>query len=449
MAGPSDRELVGRIVARAVRELEDREAAFRRLGLDSMADVDALRQAGEPVPCGRLVLVIDGWAQLKRDFDEHEAAIEELLGRGLTYGLHVVVAAGRWAEMRPNISDNLGARLELRLNDPLDSQIDRKAAARVADGIPGRGLTRGAREFQAALPSLDASGIAGGDPGAALARAVAQIAARWPGAPADPVLVLPRRVMRDEIDAPGAVFAVDEERLEPLRIELDGPDAHLLVLGDGESGRTNLLRAFAEGVAGDPAAAGAQIIVIDPRRTLVDLAGLDGVVAHASTQATIVAALQDLALAVNERAARLEQAPGSDPGAPLVLVVDDYDLLATPEGNPLAGLAGALAYGRDLRLHVVVARRVAGCMRASFEPFLQKLFELRTPVLLFSGDPSEGPVVDGVRARALPPGRAQLVRRGRRPVLVQTILAPPRLRTAPAPAPDPHRHLRLAAGGMQ
>ncbi|MEA2243693.1 MAG: segregation ATPase FtsK/SpoIIIE, family, partial [Solirubrobacteraceae bacterium] len=155
VAGKADRALVHRVIARARAEIEAREAAFRRLGVDSMADVHERRRAGAEVPCGHLVLVVDGWAALRRDFQDLDFAIEELLGSGLTYGLHVVVTANRWAEMRPSVSDNLGARLELRLNDPIDSEMGRHEAAALPAGLPGRGLARGGLEFQAALPRLD------------------------------------------------------------------------------------------------------------------------------------------------------------------------------------------------------------------------------------------------------------------------------------------------------
>ena len=438
VAGKADRERVLRIIARVRGEIAQREEAFRRLGLDGMADVHARRLAGEPAVCGHLLLVVDGWGQLRRDFPDLDLEIEELLGAGLTYGVHVVVSANRWGELRSTVTDGLGARLELRLNDPVDSQIGRREAAAVPHGMPGRGLVRGGLEFQAALPRLDGCEDAD-ELGPAVAGAVAQIAARWDGPPAAPVLVLPRRVERDDVDARGVVVGIEQERHEPVRFELGGPDAHLLVLGDGESGRTSFLRAVVVGLAGEPAAAHARIALVDPRRTLADVAGLSQVFAHATTQAAVAQVVAELMDVAFERAEHADAGAGPVAQPPYVLVVDDYDLLAGAEGNPLAPLTDVLAHGRDLGLHVVLARRVAGSMRASFEPFMQKLLELRTPGFLFSGDPAEGPVLDGTRAEPLAPGRAQLVRRGHRPVLVQTILAPP---LDPAPAREP------VAGGV-
>ena len=91
--------------------------------------------------------------------------------------------------------------------------------------------------------------------------------------------------------------------------------------------------------------------------------------------------------------------------------------------NPLAPLVDLLAHGRDIGLHVVLARRVAGTARSAFEPFFQRLGELRPPGLIMSGDPGEGPLLGGRRAAPLPPGRGLLVRRDGRASLVQTALA--------------------------
>jgi S-DNA-T family DNA segregation ATPase FtsK/SpoIIIE len=100
-------------------------------------------------------------------------------------------------------------------------------------------------------------------------------------------------------------------------------------------------------------------------------------------------------------------------------VVDDYDLVVTPSGNPLAPLADLLAQARDIGLHVVLARRVGGLQRALYEPFLQRLKDLSTPGLILSGSRDEGPVIGPYRASEQPPGRGLLVGRTLRVQLVQ------------------------------
>jgi DNA segregation ATPase FtsK/SpoIIIE, S-DNA-T family len=104
-----------------------------------------------------------------------------------------------------------------------------------------------------------------------------------------------------------------------------------------------------------------------------------------------------------------------------VLLVDDHDLVAGATSNPLAGLADLLAMGRDIGFHLVLARRVGGFARGSFEPVVQRLRELGTPGLIMSGDPQEGPLLGGVKAVPLPPGRGHLVHR-RGTVQVQVAL---------------------------
>ena len=56
--------------------------------------------------------------------------------------------------MRPWLRDLLGTRFELRLGDPIDSEVDGKLAATVP-ARPGRGLTRDGLHFLSALPRID------------------------------------------------------------------------------------------------------------------------------------------------------------------------------------------------------------------------------------------------------------------------------------------------------
>jgi DNA segregation ATPase FtsK/SpoIIIE, S-DNA-T family len=108
-----------------------------------------------------------------------------------------------------------------------------------------------------------------------------------------------------------------------------------------------------------------------------------------------------------------------------VVLVDDYDLLPAATGSPLLPLVDLLGLGKELGLHVVLARRVAGIARAGFEPVFQRLRELGGSGLVMRGDPAEGPVLEGQRAGVLPPGRGVLVRPRRPPTLVQVAYSPP------------------------
>ena len=38
--------------------------------------------------------------------------------------MHIVMSASRWADIRPALKDQIGTRIELRLGDPTDSELD-------------------------------------------------------------------------------------------------------------------------------------------------------------------------------------------------------------------------------------------------------------------------------------------------------------------------------------
>ncbi|WQD12672.1 MAG: hypothetical protein U1U88_000734 [Lawsonella clevelandensis] len=71
-------------------------------------------------------------------------------------------------------------------------------------------------------------------------------------------------------------------------------------------------------------------------------------------------------------------------GPDIFLIVDDYDLVATSSGNPLLGLLELLPYGRDIGLHMVVARRCTGFSRTSFEPIMSRIRELHPTVFVMN-----------------------------------------------------------------
>jgi len=100
-------------------------------------------------------------------------------------------------------------------------------------------------------------------------------------------------------------------------------------------------------------------------------------------------------------------------GAEGFILVDDYDLVSTSQGNPLAVLAPLLAQASDLGLHVILTRRTGGASRAAYDPILQRMTDLGTTGILLSGNPEEGQLIGKVKAMPAVAGRAQIVSRDR------------------------------------
>jgi S-DNA-T family DNA segregation ATPase FtsK/SpoIIIE len=425
VAGKLDREAVTRVVRQLRTEVEEREQAFRQAGHESMTTA---RGAGW-LP--DIFLLVDGWEAFKREFEMLDREVEELAATGLSFGIHVVVAANRWAEIRPALLDNLGTRLELKLHDAIDSLVTRQAAASLPSEVPGRGLTMDALQFQAALPRVDGraeeEGIA-----AALGELTGTAAEHWSNAPAPPIRLLPRELDPRRLPPPsareGVPFAVEERGLDPVWVRLAGAEPHFLVFGDSQSGKSSLLRGLGRGLVAAHTPEELQLVVVDVRRSLIDLAHDPHVLAYAASPPAAQQAAEQLRAIAGERMAPADASPLAAPswhGPRYVILFDDYDLVVGPTGGPLAPLLDVLAVGGDIGLQVVLARRVGGSARGAYEAVFGRLRELGSPGVLLSGDPGEGPLLGGIKAYPQPPGRGLFVRRGERPVLVQTAFSPP------------------------
>ncbi len=429
----SEPDVVRRILAEVQGIVDRRERYFRGQGIDSIETYRSRRaEARADDGWGDVFLVIDGWATLRADFDDLEMELQQLATRGLTFGVHVVAGAARWADFRAAMRDVFGTRLELRLGDPMDSEIDRRVAALVPPGRPGRGLVQGKLHVLGALPRVDGDASAA-SLGAGVDDLVRQVAAAWTG-PAGPKLrLLPERISLDTVRAQAAergmpagtlLLGVNERELAPVGLDPDH-EPHLLVFGDSRSGKSSLLRGYAREVMRTRSARAAQLVVVDYRRSLLGEVP-DDYRLHYLTSATQAApALRELASYLENRL------PGPDvtpeqlrqrswwTGAEVFVVVDDYDLVATAQGSPLLALQPLLAQARDVGLHLVVARRSGGASRALYEPVLQSLRDLAMPGVLLSGSPEEGPLLGTLKPAPAAPGRGRLVTRDRGVDVVQ------------------------------
>ncbi len=436
-----DADRGGRILAEISQVVAAREQRFAELGVQSMAEYRKLRREGR-VPedkWGDVFLVVDGWFTLRQEFEAWEPLITDLANRGLGYGIHVVVTASRWSEIRSSTRDLLGTRLELHLGDSIESEVGSRAAARVP-ALPGRGLTSAGLHFLAALPRIDGSGSVE-DLSEASAALVEEVAQCWSGPSAPGVRMLPDTVPFEVLPPSYGDLAVplglDEHRLEPVWHDF-GQHPHLMLFGDTESGKTNLLRLVAQAVVRRYPPQQARIMVADYRRDLYDWIPEQTQLGYAVSESALADMIASTAKTLRSRLPGPEITPDRLKlrdwwtGPNLFILIDDYELVGGGMNGPLAPLLDLLPQGAEIGLHVVVARSSSGAGRAMMDPVLRRLWELGTPSLLMSCSKEEGVFVGDAKPRVLPPGRAQLVTRRKRPLLVQTAFVTASDRAVPA-----------------
>jgi S-DNA-T family DNA segregation ATPase FtsK/SpoIIIE len=444
VADRRDASAVRRTVADVAQVLRDREERFDKHHIDGMASYRQAWHKGRfgDDPYGDVFLVVDGWLTLRNEFDDLEEKITDLATRGLAYGVHVVVSCARWFDLRPGIRDLFGTKLELRLGDPVDSFLNRKAAANVPAGAPGRGITDAGHHMLIGLPRVDGS-TRTDDLTAGVKHLVDRIATEWPMRRcAPPVRMLPNRVEFASLPRGGAGDALSigiaEEDLEPVYL-WPATDPHFLVFGDTESGKTNFLRVVAHRIAEAYTPEQARILLVDYRRSLLGEIGDEYLLGYGTNDAHSRGLFAEVADAMTQRL------PGQDvtpdqlrartwwKGPRIVVLVDDYDMVATHKEHPLMALLPLVAQGADIGLHVVLARRTGGAGRGLFEPFLERLREVGTPGLMMSGDRDEGPLLGGMHAQVLPPGRGWLVDRQGNKRVIQLAWLPPAATPASSP----------------
>ncbi|WP_225727910.1 MULTISPECIES: type VII secretion protein EccCb [unclassified Nocardia] len=434
MAGRRDADRVRRTVAELDGLLREREKSFREMGLESMAEY---RRLGPVDRYGDVFLVVDGFDVVHQDYPVLEQTITTVAAQGLPYGIHVIVTLSPWSRVRLAQRGVVGTRIELRLGDPADSQLDRQAAGLVPADRPGRGLAPEKLHMLIALPRLDAvtdpQQLSGG-----VAAAVRQLCAEHGARRAPQVRLLPAAISRDEVlalahdveqDATHVVIGLDDTELRPVALDFDAR-SHLMVFGDAFCGKTTVLQDIVAGITENSTPAQARILLIDYRRTLLGAVEQDRLISYCAAASAVPSEIRELSAFLAKRVPGASITPDQLHerdwwhGPEIYVLVDDHDLVASGGDDPLEPLLEFLPMAHDIGLHLVIARRATGLSRALTGSVLGRLRDISADILLMNTPADEGKALGEFRPTPLPPGRAVLLTRARDPQLIQ-IAQPP------------------------
>ncbi|MDI3390505.1 type VII secretion protein EccCa [Streptomyces sp. B-S-A8] len=437
VANRLDAEKVRRTVSEVEGILNAREEYFRANNIDSVQTYRQRRASGQ-LPdqhWGDVFLVIDGWGTFKTDYEALEASITDMAMRGLGFGVHVIITASRYTEVRPALKDMLQNRIELRLGDPTESEIDRKVAQNVPAAVPGRGLTQEKLHFMTALPRVDGSSETE-DLAEATSVVINAINENWQGAPAPAVRLLPRQLEADRLpkgfEHPerGIAFGIDESQLAPVFVDFES-DPHFVIFGESESGKSALVRLLIKQICERYQPDQAKIVIGDYRRAHLEGVPESHLSRYCASAPALTETLEGLAGSLSRRMPGPDVTPEqlrnrswySSPDA--FVIIDDYDLVATGM-NPLQPLLEYLPFARDVGLRVIIARQSGGASRSLYEPVMQRIRELGAQGVVLSGDRAEGQLLGNITPTQLPPGRGFFHTRRRGGQMVQTGWLPPR-----------------------
>jgi S-DNA-T family DNA segregation ATPase FtsK/SpoIIIE len=425
---------VRRTIAELYGLIQAREASFAAHGVEGIAAYRRTKREGRfpEDPFGDVFLVIDGWSTLRGEFEDLEPMVTELANRGLGYGVHLLAAANRWMDIRAAIRDMFGNKVELRLGEPSDSVINRRAAVNVPEQTPGRGLTSDGFHFLAGIPRIDGKPELT-DLADAVAGFVKLAQESWTGPDAPAVRLLPDELSYDALPPaqPGRLpIGIAEADLQPVFLNI-ASEPHLLLFGDVECGKSSFLRSLARSIVSSHEPSRARIILVDLRRSLLGCVTTEHLIGYGTSQQITADLVNQVVTVMKERLPGPDVTPeqlrdrGWWSGPDLYLLVDDYDLVAGGTTNPLTALLEFLPQSRDIGLHVVITRRIGGASRAMFDPVIGRVRELASPGIMMSGPREEGPLFGNIKPQLLPPGRGWFITRRHGARLVQLAWTPP------------------------
>ncbi|MCK0176046.1 type VII secretion protein EccCb [Mycolicibacterium sp. F2034L] len=458
VATRAEPDRVNRVVAEVKAVLRQRERTFKEFRVGSIASYRQMRQdPANPAaadPFGDVFLVIDGWPAFVAEFPDLEPVVQDLAGQGLAFGVHVVISTPRWTELKSRVRDYLGTKVEFRLGDVNETQIDR-ITREIPANRPGRAVSLEKHHLMMGVPRLD--GVhSSADIVPAMSAAVSYIASQHTDR-APQVRVLPERVYLHEIDPRPPTPDADYRTRWTVPLGLRESDLsvaynqmhstpHLLIFGAPKSGKTTIAHAVAKAICARNSPKQVRFMLADYRSALLDAVPQSHLLAagavnrnHASLEVAIKALAQNLKERLPPPDLTTAQLRSRSwwTGPDIVLLVDDWHMIVAASGmlSPMAPLAPLLPAAADIGLHIVVTCQMSQAHRATMDKFVGAAYGAGTPTLFLSGEKTEFPSAE-IKLRKRPPGQALLASPDGKEVVQAAYVDPPEDPPEEPPAKD-------------
>ncbi|MGV0781028.1 type VII secretion protein EccCb [Mycolicibacterium sp. XJ775] len=447
VATRAEPDRVNRVVAEVKAVLRAREQVFKQYRVGSISSYREMREdPNNPAaqdPFGDVFLVIDGWPAFVAEFPDLEPAVQDLAGQGLAYGVHVIISTPRWTELKSRVRDYLGTKVEFRLGDVNETQIDR-ITRDIPANRPGRAVSLEKHHLMIGVPRLD--GVhSSANIVDAISAGVREVASRYTDQ-APQVRVLPDKIYLHQLDPnpPGPDSDYRTRWQVPLGLrESDLAVAynhmnmtpHLLIFGAPKSGKTTIAHAVAKAICSRNSPDQVRFMLADYRSGLLDAVPESHLLAAGAinrNSASLEEAIKALATNLKKRlpppdltTAQL-RARSWWSGPDIVLLVDDWHMITAAAGmmSPMAPLGPLLPAAADIGLHVIVTCQMSLAHRATMDKFVGAAYGAGSPTLFLSGEKNDFPSRE-IIVKKRPPGQAFMVAPEGKEVIQASYVDPP------------------------
>ena len=432
---PLDDERVPRLFRRLLDALDERQQLCNQAGAAGLVRLRELQPDQAPPA---IVIVITGFAEFRKTFQEEMEQLMRLIRDGGLYGIHIVLVGDRAGDIPTTINSVIERRVVLRLADADEYSMVLGTRIKLgAEGLPsGRGwYGRPPLEFQTASPGkeIDESQQIGelqriiGDMSQAVARFAWKARLPLPVLDLSPVIPLDE-ILSGEPSLPQSVpIGRDYLYTRPVWVDLDEDGPDFIVSSSAKGGKTTLLLTWALALAEFYSPQQVQFVIVNGQRNnLQSLEGLPHILDYCPTPDSFVqnGALARLQAEIDRRGTLPGGDVAQDGELPhIVVMFDDYnDFCDAVGGEAKEGLERLAKRGRHIAMHSIITGPSLSSLGAGYnDSMVTQLKPGRSGFVLQILDANEqNPLGLSIRAAEIKqalPGRGFVVRNGTRELL--------------------------------